>query len=583
MSAINLDGGIFQAQGFVNATFGVLNFNGGYLKAGNSANASYLTGLAAAYVNSTGGTIGNNGQGITIAQALLAPSGSGLMTGATPVIYSSGFTAPPQVVLVGGGSGATAYATIDQASGAVTNFVVTNPGIGYTAAPTVELITTGGTTILPTSVWLPALTGNTGGGLTFVGGGTTSLTGVNTYTGPTVLAGGALNVNADSALGAIASITTFSGGTLQFGGNIALSASRSMAINSGATGFFDTLGNSATVASTITGGGTLAKVDSGALYLTGSSSFTGGTILSAGTLNIASDAALGAVPGSPATNLTMAGGTLQFGANNITINARRTIAVNSGATAYFDPHGFTSATIAGAISGSGAVAMAGSGTLTLTGTSTYTGLTTVNIGTLALASASISSSNVSVGATGGTLAASGVASISGSLTNNGTLNLANGSIDTLTVGKLFLASNAALYFDVGSTAGSSDKIVVTGKVSIFQFGGQPVYITQPIVTSGTYSLLTAATGSNLTPGGADFTLHSPTFHGTENLNSSTATSLILTVSANPYVATAYWTGSASRAASDTSNLWVPARRSRTGRLTRRGRPMRSRCRVRSPT
>ncbi len=227
-----------------------------------------------------------------------------------------------------------------------------------------------------------------------------------------------------------------------------------MSINSGTTGYFDTLGNSATVASTIAGGGTLAKVDSGALFLTGSNSFAGGTILSAGTLNINADAALGAVPASPTTNLTIAGGTLQFGANNVTVNARRTIAVNSGVTAYFDPRGFSSATIAGAISGPGAVAMAGSGTLTLSGTSTYTGLTSVNIGALALASASLSSSNVSVG-TSGTLAASGVASISGSLTNNGTLNLANGSIDTLNVGKLSLATNAVLNFDVGSTPGSS--------------------------------------------------------------------------------------------------------------------------------
>ena len=327
-----------------------------------------------------------------------------------------------------------------------------------------------------------------------------------------------------------------------------------MAINSGATGYFDTLGNSATVASTIAGGGTLAKVDSGALYLTGSNSFTGGTILSAGALNINTDAALGAVPSSPTTNLTFSGGTLQFGANNITINARRTIAVGSGATAYFDPHGFSSATVAGAISGPGAVAVAGSGTLTLSGTSTYTGLTTVNIGTLALASASLSSSNVSVG-TSGTLAASGVASLSGSLTNNGTVNLVNGSIDTLNVGKLSLASNSVLDFDVGSTPGSSDKIAVAGKVAIVQFGGQVINITQPVVTSGTYSLLTAAAGGNLDPGGSDFTLHAPTFHGTEDLNKSTAASLILSVSANPYVATAYWTGSASRATGDTSNFW----------------------------
>ena len=295
VSVLNLNGGTLQAQIFTNTTYGTVNFNGGYLKAGNSTiTASFMTGLAAAYVYPSGGTISNNGQGITIGQALLAPSGSGLVTGTTPVNYSSGFTAPPQVVFVGTGSGATAYATINPASGAITDFVVTNPGVGYTAAPTVDLVTTSGTTTLPTTVWQPALAANSGGGLTFVGTGTTTLTGVNTYTGPTTLAGGALNINADTALGAASSVTTFSGGTLQFGANaVALSASRDIAINSGATGCFDTLGNSATVASTIAGGGTLAKVDGGAvLYLTGSNSFTGGTVLSAGTLNINADAAL---------------------------------------------------------------------------------------------------------------------------------------------------------------------------------------------------------------------------------------------------------------------------------------------------
>ena len=114
VSVFNLDGGIFQALGFSNGAFGVLNFNGGYLKAGNAANASYLAGLAAAYVYSTGGTIDNNGQGITIGQALLAPTGSGLLTGTTPVNYSSGFTVPPQVELVGAGSVAATALCHDQ-------------------------------------------------------------------------------------------------------------------------------------------------------------------------------------------------------------------------------------------------------------------------------------------------------------------------------------------------------------------------------------------------------------------------------------------------------------------------------------
>ena len=193
----------------------------------------------------------------------------------------------------------------------------------------------------------------------------------------------------------------------------------------------------------------------------------------------------------------------------------------------------------------------------MTGSSNYTGLTSVNIGTLALASASLSSSNVRVGPiSSGTLAASGNSSISGSLSvaGNGTVSLASGPANTLTVGKLYLSNNAVLDFYVGSTAGSSDKIAVTGKVSISQFGGQVINTTEPVVTSGTYGLLTAATG-NLTLGGGDFTLNYPPFHGTENLNQSTMTLLILTVAANPYVSTTYWTGAASRASGDSSDNW----------------------------
>ena len=71
------------------------------------------------------------------------------------------------------------------------------------------------------------------------------------------------------------------------------------------------------------GGGTLVLANKGALVdstsaarglvvngnvtLAGSNSYSGGTTLDAGTLNIAGDASLGAVPGNPVTNVTFAG------------------------------------------------------------------------------------------------------------------------------------------------------------------------------------------------------------------------------------------------------------------------------------
>ena len=97
-------------------------------------------------------------------------------------------------------------------------------------------------------------------------------------------------------MGAASSTVSFAGGALQFGANnVVLSASRTLSLNAGATGTIDTQGNSATIAGPMVGSGTLAKAGAGGvLYLTGSNSFTGGTVLSAGTLNINADAALGA-------------------------------------------------------------------------------------------------------------------------------------------------------------------------------------------------------------------------------------------------------------------------------------------------
>ncbi len=59
------------------AALGYLNFNGGTLKS-QTANAAFMTGLTRATVLSGGGTIDNNGVDITIGQALLAPTGSGV-------------------------------------------------------------------------------------------------------------------------------------------------------------------------------------------------------------------------------------------------------------------------------------------------------------------------------------------------------------------------------------------------------------------------------------------------------------------------------------------------------------------------
>ena len=181
----------------------MVNFNGGYLKAG-AASTTFMTGLGAAYVYSGSGTIDNGGVNITVGQSLLAPSGSGLVTGTTVESYSSGFTAPPQVAFVGGGgTGATGYATISQSTGAITGFVVTNPGVGYTSAPTVDLITAGGGTTNVSSTWTPSLVANASGGMVFAGAGSTTLTAASTYTAGTTVTAGTLALATGGTSGTI--------------------------------------------------------------------------------------------------------------------------------------------------------------------------------------------------------------------------------------------------------------------------------------------------------------------------------------------------------------------------------------------
>ncbi|EKD4000807.1 autotransporter-associated beta strand repeat-containing protein [Salmonella enterica] len=147
-----------------------------------------------------------------------------------------------------------------------------------------------------------------------------TLSGNNSYTGGTLISGGTLVASNVEALGS---------------GNVTDNAT--LELNTGGT--FDNV---------ISGSGQVVKSGDDALTLSGNNSYTGGTLISDGTLVASNVEALGS--------------------GDVTDNA--TLELNTGGT--FD----------NAISGSGQVVKSGDETLTLSGTNTYTGGTTISGGTL---------------------------------------------------------------------------------------------------------------------------------------------------------------------------------------------------------
>ncbi len=313
--------------------------------------------------------------------------------------------------------------------------------------------------------------------------------------------------------------TTITGGTLRLGGtngSIAGDVNTGDAVNNGTLEFARS--NEIDFGGVISGSGAVQQTGTGTTTLTADNSYSGGTTISAGTLRLGDDGAVGSGV------ITHKAGTLEVssgrnigndltykdaGATAPVLRVEATVGASAtysgdisieeaaGNGAYtFDAGTDASLTVSGAISstitGDAGVAKTGGGTVIFTGTNTYLGETTISAGTLLVNgdnSGALGNVVVTGGATlGGTGTIGGATSITG-----GTL-APGASIGTLTTGALSLDNTTTFVYELdSSTSGpmSADLVVVNGSLdlgsSVLDFSDSSV-ATMPTTFGTSFSL-----------------------------------------------------------------------------------------------
>ncbi|EME4486915.1 autotransporter-associated beta strand repeat-containing protein, partial [Salmonella enterica] len=338
-------------------------------------------------------------------------------------------------------------------------------------------------------------TGWDGTSLIKQGAGTLILNAENTYTGGTTISGGTLVATNVDALGSgdvtddatlelntggtfdnaisgsgqvvksgddvltLSGANSYSGGTLISDGTLV--ASNVEALGSGDVTDNATLelNTGGTFDNAISGSGKVEKSGDDALTLSGANTYTGGTLISDGTLVASNVEALGT--------------------GDVTDNA--VLELNTGGD--FD----------NAISGSGQVEKSGDGTLTLSGSNTYTGGTTIN---------------------GGTLVASNVEALgSGDVTDNATLalntggtfdNAISGSGQVVKSGDDVLTLSGANSYSGGTLI--SDGTLVASNVEALGSGDVTDDATLELNTGGTFDNAISGSGQVVKSGDETLTL-----------------------------------------------------------------------------
>lgn len=333
------------------------------------------------------------------------------------------------------------------------------------------------------------------------GSGTLTLTGTNTHSDPTTISGGTLKIG--------------SGGSLQ------------SAIINDAELRFDRSGT-LTQSAIISGTGNLTQSGSGTVILSGANTYTGDTIVTAGTLQLNDNERI-----ADASDLVVNGGT--FDLNDFT----ETLATVSGTGGSIDLGSGTlistnaedsPTTYAGVIKGTGTFQKEGAGTLTLTGDNTLSGTFDIDGGTLA-ANGSNPLGDVKVDLASGTFL-----DLSGGDNNEGFDQLIGSGTVKLGSRTLFLGGNDHSFQFDGAIGEAGDTGGFTKQGSgTLTLTGSTAYAGTTEITEGTLALdgaderlsnlsvVSISSGATLNLGTVNETIGGLTGSGTVDFGSSNLT------------------------------------------------------------
>ena len=264
--------------------------------------------------------------------------------------------------------------------------------------------------------------------------GTLILTGDNTYSGGTTITSGTLQVAGDTNLGAADTGITFNGGTLKYGE--AFDTARQVTLESGG-GTFDTNGHDVSLLTEVEGNGQLTKTGKGSLTLTLDNTYTGGTTIEQGVLQLGNGGDIGSIQGDVVDN------------GVLNVNRGDTLALT------------------GNISGKGQLHQTGSGITELQGENSYSGATLIANGVLQAGNTNtLSSASHHYVVADSTLNTQGYNQTVAGLSNGGDVSLIGQQTGTtLTVKGDYTGEKGTINMAAiqnGSGAGIADRLIIDG-------------------------------------------------------------------------------------------------------------------------